>query len=263
MDNSTVPKPTIVVWTDLSHDQVRKLEELNDAESINNFFIKIFNLEPNTKRTTILCDLYYYALNFARTNKFNHEQISTFISIIKRVHEMCIQTPFANMEETYKYFKGLVLKHSLSRPPHSLRIFTVDGTKQITDYIVDTYFRHYKMYKFIFTPTIDFNLNLTYDGMTRAIPKTEDEEQEHVTITETEDVNTIIDDEEKQSQQQEKHEENPQLIEVRKLIQTYVKEEIKKMQTTTDEQEVLRPPTEKHRSIKSSSTKTSKSQTPK
>ncbi|CAF4324249.1 unnamed protein product, partial [Rotaria sp. Silwood2] len=149
------------------------------------------------------------------------------------------------------------------RPPHSLRIFTVDGTKQITDYIVDTYFRHYKMYKFIFTPTIDFNLNLTYDGMTRAIPKTEDEEQEHVTITETEDVNTIIDDEEKQSQQQEKHEENPQLIEVRKLIQTYVKEEIKKMQTTTDEQEVLRPPTEKHRSIKSSSTKTSKSQTPK
>ncbi|CAF3517071.1 unnamed protein product [Rotaria sp. Silwood1] len=261
MHNSTTPKPSILVWTDLSHDQVRKLEELNDAESINNFFIKIFNLELNTKRTTILCDLYYYAINFARTNKFNHEQISTFISILKHVHEMCIQTPFSNMEETYKYFKGLMLKHSLSRPPHSLRIFTPDTTKKVTDYIIDTYFRHYKMYKFIFTPTIDFNLKFTYDGMTREIPKTE--EDEHGKIIETEDVNTIKDNEEKQSQQQEKHEEHAELIEVRKLIETYVKEEIKKMQSTTNEQEVLRPPTEKHRSIKSSSTKTSKSQTPK
>ncbi|CAF1260362.1 unnamed protein product [Rotaria sp. Silwood1] len=238
MHNSTTPKPSILVWTDLSHDQVRKLEELNDAESINNFFIKIFNLELNTKRTTILCDLYYYAINFARTNKFNHEQISTFISILKHVHEMCIQTPFSNMEETYKYFKGLMLKHSLSRPPHSLRIFTPDTTKKI-----------------------DFNLKFTYDGMTREIPNTE--EDEHGKIIETEDVNTINDNEEKQSQQQEKHEENTELIEVRKLIETYVKEEIKKMQSTTNEQEVLRPPTEKHRSIKSSSTKTSKSQTPK
>ena len=94
-------------------------------------FIKIFHFEPNTKRTTILCDLLYYAFNFARTNKFNHEQISTFLSIIKRVHQMCIcmwfhwqshrlltrlilGTPFANMEETYQFFKVLVLKHSLS-----------------------------------------------------------------------------------------------------------------------------------------------------
>jgi hypothetical protein len=55
------------------------------------FFIKIFQLEPNTKRTTILCDLFYYAQNFARRNKFNHEQISTFLSILKRVHDMCIR----------------------------------------------------------------------------------------------------------------------------------------------------------------------------
>ncbi len=94
------------------------------------FFIKIFQFEPNTKRTTILCDLFYYASNFARTNKFNHEQISAFLSILKRVHDTCVRmlsyqhffhflksisgTPFGNMEETYQYFKALILKHSLS-----------------------------------------------------------------------------------------------------------------------------------------------------
>ncbi|CAF1396404.1 unnamed protein product [Rotaria magnacalcarata] len=261
MHNLNIPKPTILVWTDLSQDHVAKLEELNDPETINNFFIKVFNLEPNTKRTTILCDLYYYALNFARTNKFNHEQISTFISILKRVHEMCIQTPFTNMEETYKSFKALILKHSLSRPPYSLRIFTADTTKKVIDYIVDTYFRHYKMYKYIFTATIDFNLKFTFDGMTRDSLKKLDEHG--ITIT-ADDTNTVKDHEEKQSQNDEKHVENSELLEVRKLIQAMVKEEIQKIQsTTTDDAQGLRPPTDKHRPVKSSSTKTSKSQAPK
>ena len=94
--------------TDISPEQVNKLESLNNPESIHksvdcidfqlkskqrmysSFFIKIFGLQPNTKPTTILCDLFYYAFNFARTNKFNAEQISAFISILKRVHDMCI-----------------------------------------------------------------------------------------------------------------------------------------------------------------------------
>jgi hypothetical protein len=60
------------------------------------------------------------------------------------------------------------------------------------------------------------------------------------------------------------HQDNSELAEIRKLIQTYVKEEILKIQNTTEEQELLRPPqVEKHRSIKSGSTKTSKPQTPK
>lgn len=53
------------------------------------------------------------------------------------------------------------------------------------------------------------------------------------------------------------------MAEVRKLVQTYVKDEMRKIQNAAAEQETLRPPTEKHRPVKSSSTKTSKSQTPK
>jgi hypothetical protein len=53
-------------------------------------------------------------------------------------------------------------------------------------------------------------------------------------------------------------------MEVRKLIQTYMKEEIRKIQsTTTEERKIASPQVEKHRPVKSSSSKTSKSQTPK
>lgn len=56
-----------------------------------------------------------------------------------------------------------------------------------------------------------------------------------------------------------------QLAEIRQLIQTYVKEEIRKIQGSAEEQEVPQPQpqVEKHRSAKSSSTKVSKPHTPK
>lgn len=74
--------------TDISREQARKLDDLNDADSINEFFIKVFELERNTKRTIVLCDLFYYALQFARNNQFNQEQTSAFLSILKRVHDL-------------------------------------------------------------------------------------------------------------------------------------------------------------------------------
>lgn len=134
---------------------MKQLDELTDVETINKcvslclstwkegpfrLFIKIFRWESNSKRTTVLCDLFYYAFVYARNNKFTHEQTSAFLSIIKRVHDVCIRewheiasppvfaaesivvpgTPFANMQETYQFFKVLVLKHSLTvRPTQS------------------------------------------------------------------------------------------------------------------------------------------------
>ena len=125
-------------------------------------------------------------------------------------------TPFANMDETYQYFKSLVLKHSLfvsadrfsswskslifrsQRPPYSLRVFTPDVTKKVTDYIVDTYFRHYKMYKYVFTPTvspwrscsshfifllphqIDLNVKFVYEGEKQETLKEEEAVDESV-----------------------------------------------------------------------------------
>ena len=94
--------------TDFTEVHIKQLDESADAESMNKFdvfsssivslcsfsyriFLKIFQWEPNKKRTIVLCDLFYYAFVFARNNKFNPEQISTFLSIIKRVHDACIR----------------------------------------------------------------------------------------------------------------------------------------------------------------------------
>ncbi|CAF4362059.1 unnamed protein product, partial [Adineta steineri] len=99
---------------------------------------------------------------------------------------------------------------------------------------------------------IDFHLNFTYEGIKQEISKTEGEDEEQQQETENIDTNN-----------EQKNEEPSDLVEVRKLIQTYMKEELRKIENPTEGRE-LQTPTDKHRRIKSGSSKSSsKSRTPK
>jgi len=50
------------------------------------------------------------------------------------------------------------------------RCSSAEQGKQITEYIINTYFRHYKLYKYVFTPNVTLDLAFTYPG----IPETPD-----------------------------------------------------------------------------------------
>uniref|UniRef100_A0A8C6XY68 Cilia and flagella associated protein 119 n=1 Tax=Naja naja TaxID=35670 RepID=A0A8C6XY68_NAJNA len=115
------------------------------------FFLYDFESNP---RSAILLDLYFYTIQFSREQGFNREQTSAFFSIVKDVHEACVETPLPNMEECYKYFSELVFCHSIRRPPFSIDLFNQDQLVLLTDYMINTYFRHYKLYKYAFTPQV-------------------------------------------------------------------------------------------------------------
>lgn len=40
-----------------------------------------------------------------------------------------------------------MLRHSVLRPPHSLDIFNLDDVKKIDKFVLESYYRHYDMYK--------------------------------------------------------------------------------------------------------------------
>ncbi|KAF7238745.1 hypothetical protein EYD10_14448 [Varanus komodoensis] len=125
-------------------------------------------------RSAILLDLYFYTIQFSREQGFNREQTSAFFSIVKDVHEACVETPLPNVEECYSYFTELVFCHSIRRPPFSINLFNQDQLVLITDYMINTYFRHYKLYKYAFTPQVRLDLSLTYIGMPEPQPKDEE-----------------------------------------------------------------------------------------
>lgn len=62
------------------------------------------------------------------------------------------------MEKDYEHFKRLLLKYSIQRPPFSEKIFSFAEMKLVSEYVTNTYFRHYLMYKYTFTKKLRMNL---------------------------------------------------------------------------------------------------------
>jgi len=168
-------KAKIVVWADLTVDAVDRLNESLNADHIKQVLADIFMLDnyKENLKLGIIMDLYYYTLQYARQMNFTPEKTSAFFSIVKKVFEVCIETPFGNLDHTFEYFKDLIHCHSINRPPYSIELFTPDEVRKVTEYTINTFFRHFKMYKYAFTPLVRLDLAVNYVGMPPSPPPSE------------------------------------------------------------------------------------------
>lgn len=123
------------------------------------------NLKENCKQDQILIDKYYYIIRFGIDSNFSKEQINSLLLIIKRTHELAIETSFGNLDETFDYFKRLMVIHSVHRPPYSVQIYSLDQVNQIIDYVFDIYFKQFKFYKFVFSLAVRLDLKLKYSNL--------------------------------------------------------------------------------------------------
>ena len=150
------------MWKDLSYCECeRLLDTANGHDHVKTMLQAIMKMDvamETSSQTQITTDLYAYGVIFARKNSYSPIQLSTLISILKRVHEACTCTPFDNLDITMKMFQELMVKHSVQRPPHSTCVFNIAQVKAITDYLLTTYIKHFKLYKFAFTKKVRLNL---------------------------------------------------------------------------------------------------------
>jgi hypothetical protein len=51
------------------------------------------------------------------------------------------------LERSFEFFKELLLRHSVQRPPFSVGLFSFQEMKAITEWMMDSYYRHYKLYQ--------------------------------------------------------------------------------------------------------------------
>ena len=153
-------------WEDVSLREAEQLLELcSDTESLQTRLTERLvarETERTERQTLIELDLFTYAVLFCKKSDFSAEQLSVFFTILKSVHSMCISTPYDNLQETFVYFRDLLLRHSVQRPPFSISLYTLAHVKTITDYVLSTYFKHFKMYKYAFTKRLQLNLTLQY-----------------------------------------------------------------------------------------------------
>ncbi|PAA79858.1 hypothetical protein BOX15_Mlig002416g2 [Macrostomum lignano] len=151
------------VWRDIGVAETDYVLRLSTVEDTRAFIIETFGIrEDSDGRGTIVLDMFYYAVQFCKEYNFNSEKTSCFLSILKQIHEMAIETPFGNIKETLEFLKDLILCHSVHRPPFSLGIFSPQEATAVSNYFIDSYFRHFKMYKYVFNPQVQLDLTINY-----------------------------------------------------------------------------------------------------
>ncbi|UPR02499.1 hypothetical protein HOP50_10g58250 [Chloropicon primus] len=100
-------------------------------------------------KVSILLDFYSFLVNFSRQNNFTVEKASCFLNVAKRVHDSSVDQVLT-VENSLSLLKDLLLKHSVHRPPYSVGVFTLKELQLITEYMIETYYKHYNLYQFVY-----------------------------------------------------------------------------------------------------------------
>lgn len=244
----------ICIWSDLSVSDMDLINEASTAEKVRQELARIFDMGDYEEdpKTEVLMELYFNVIQFARTKYLSKEQTSCLFSIVKKTHEVAMETPYGNLMQTFRYFEGLVLCHSVKRPPYSIDIFKPDEVRMVVQFVLDTYFRHFKMYKFVFTAMVRLDLTLTYvNDQDKTI---EDEETKEPTLeAEKSDVSDkteepidvqIVDTEAKPDNEVADTTEaqpclkgpNPVVKELKGMIRNFLTEQMKLLKTEVEQQ---------------------------
>ena len=148
---------SIRTWRDLSLSQAETLLEIShDHYALENMLFEIVKTQRNsvamtTKQTLIEVELYGHIVTFSSKLRLSPEQLSALFSILKDVHCVCVSCAYDNTLEALQLFQHLMVCHSVNHPPYSVNLFSLAEVKVITEYILRTFFGHYKLYKFTFT----------------------------------------------------------------------------------------------------------------
>lgn len=108
---------------------------------------------PVNQRSAILLDLYFNALAYANKEGMTMEKTSCILAILQAVHEKAREERMT-IDKAFDYFKLLALQSSVHRPPYSHGVLTFAEMKNVTEYVLSTYFRHYKLYQYAFTDLV-------------------------------------------------------------------------------------------------------------
>ncbi|KAI6051936.1 CCDC189 [Marmota monax] len=229
-----LPQPRICMWKFLDIHSMHRLEKTANIEEMREVLAELLKIgcpEQNLQ-DAITLDLYSHALIFCRQQGFSLEQTSVACALLQDLHKACAATPLGNVEECYRYFTSVLFCHGVRRPPFSIDLFKEEQLLALADYVVNTYFRHFKLYKYVFTPQVRLDLSLTYMGLQPPKPwpkgkmEKEGEEAEEQALTPQEEELEIV---------AQPEQEPSQVCVLRTYIKTQLNKELGQLQQLVEE----------------------------
>lgn len=153
---------SFLVFTDLTLEHASILLNCHTVSECVPILCASLQLEQNDEKVIVVTDMFYYIIKFCQENNFSAEKTSIMFSLFKRIHSQCISSARDNLSAVYTNFQANLLRHSVHRPPFSEGVFTYSDSDRIIKYARETYFRCFKLYKYMFTSNLKLDVGFTY-----------------------------------------------------------------------------------------------------
>lgn len=115
------------------------------------------SFSSSSQALTCINHLSLVVYSYANKNGFTMEKASTMVAIVKAVHTKAVGEVLT-IENSFGFFKSLALQSSVHRPPYSLGIFSFAEMKDMSEYVLSTYYRHYKLYQYAYTDLLRMDI---------------------------------------------------------------------------------------------------------
>lgn len=166
-----------LLWAELSREQLQAIRALTpfNFEGVAKLLIEYLGMTdifapsspgervgPSNReyaQAEALLKFYVMNLRFAVESGMSDEKASTLFSVLKLAH-------FTSMErslpatQSQEEMQSLLLIHAVEHPPYSIGVFSPEDLRRILDFATDTYYRHYRLYRCLFTarPLMDLSI---------------------------------------------------------------------------------------------------------
>merc|ERR1711865_677995 len=141
-----------LLWAEISREQTNEIMKQSTYGEISELLIKYLAIEdPQSTKNEALLKFYVMNLRFAAESSFPDTKTSTLFSVLKLAHFTSMERNLpANQSQLELH--SLLLAHSIEHPPYSIAVFSPVDVRSIMDFATDTYYRHYRLYRYVFTP---------------------------------------------------------------------------------------------------------------
>lgn len=174
----SLPKKNIFLsWQDFKEDDLNELDAIVDSERRRERMTQILQLlsryptdesmsaaerARNHHRRAILLDLISKIYNFCKHAQLSATKTSTLLSITKALNTACCELhgPGIPLKKAFGLFRTILLRHSVERPPFSTAVFSYTDVTAISDFFLRSYFRHLKLYQYVFGMASELDLQI-------------------------------------------------------------------------------------------------------
>merc|ERR1719335_302324 len=164
-------KQRAMAFTDVPREEMAEMRRCKTREDVKALLMKCMRISNEDGfQSEILAEFHFHNFGFCQKQCFSDEQASAFLSIMRLLHQKSCADSKMSIQDAFVLFRELMDGHSVQRPPYSVGVFSTAEQAAISDYVSETFFRHFKMYQYVYVKSKELHLQVVNEDLAPPVP---------------------------------------------------------------------------------------------